>query len=245
MALVVKTSTVAPVAFPLACDPAVMAANPRPADRRDPWALAIYRETGDVAHPRAQLVVPPDACVATVRPLSPLERERAEAAAGERSVSDAAVWAEVAEVTRDHAAAGATGAADRALAAVSPEKRAAYRRHEGWMARHAQELTRAGLVSLSDLPHVTRGPTGYPVEALQAMDDPAPGSDLRWPPGLDSATVMFEVGQMVARVSTLGKAPRPSSDSPSGSPTTTPSGGNATARDSATDTCPATDPSHA
>jgi len=243
MALVVKTSTLQTVTLPLACDPSVVAANPRPEDSAARWPLALYLQTGDPRHPAGPLVVPPDACHVTLRPLSKREMLAAHAAAGERPEADAVVWADTVEQMAAARDAGKAAAAERVLASLTPEQRAAYKRHDELQVRIATELARAGLVKISDLPDLKRGARGYPVEDLQALDEPAQGSDLGWPPGLDSFQVLFEVAQHITRISTLGKALGPSSASESGSPTTTPSAGDATARDGAADTSPGPDPS--
>lgn len=241
MGIVVRASTLAPVRLPLACDPSVVAANPRPAS--GPWALALYHATSDHRHPAAQLVVPDDACWITVRPLSRRDLQEAIGAAGDRSAADAVAWHDLRQRVVDYRAEDARSAYDRAAADLTPEQRDAARRHDRWVLEHARALTRAALVSISDLPHLLRGPAGYPVDQLQALDAPGPDAVWAWPPGLDSDTVCQEVAGHVERLSTLGKALSRSCDSPSGGPTTTPTSGSATAPDAATATSPETDPS--
>ena len=250
MPLVVRTSTLQTVTLPLACDPAIIAANPQPQEPKEgeepkPWALAIFRRTSDPQHPAARLVVPEDACRVTLRPLSKRELMAAVAAAGERPEAVAVAWADVIDRISAEIDAGRTNAMDRAMLALTSAQREAFSRHDAWEVRHARELARASLVAISDLPDLKRGPTGFPIEQLVAMDDPAPGCDLSWPPGLDSTQLLMEVAQHVGRISTLGKGhrPEPSSASGCGAPTTTPSDGSVTARAGATDTCQGPDPS--
>lgn len=244
MALVVKTSTLQHVTLPLSCDPSVLAANPRPQDPAAPWALALFRATSDPLHPAARLVVPEDACRVTLRPLSKRELTAAHAAAGERPEADAVVWADVVDRIAAELDAGHSAPGDRVMSSLTASQREAYERHDALQLRTATELARASLVAVSDLPHLRRGATGFPVEELVALDNPAPGSDLTWPPGVDSVAVLMEVAQHVTRISSLGKAHGPSSASASGSRTSTRSGGDATARADATGTAPGPDQFH-
>ena len=75
-----------------------------------------------------------------------------------------------------------------AAAFVSAER--VLRRHEA--------IVRACCVSLSDLPQLVRGPDGYPVEQL-------------WSLLPDAESVIVGIAAHVEAVSTLGKAPAPSS----------------------------------
>lgn len=190
MGLVIATSTTTEQStLVLACDPAIVAANPAPdgyyeavvrhieraqaardagldppdAEGIPEYALDLYAET----HDPGCIVVPDDAARFTIRPLS----------------------------ARDLALAKA-----RSLASVAPADRAAF----GGLVE-AEELCAMGLVHMDGLPDVAPVAGRYPTDALWRIRRPAP------------AEVIMEIARHIRGISNLPKAVRaPSRGSPGG-----------------------------
>lgn len=206
----IKTTT-APVSLPLVCDPTMRAANPVAADGTDP--LELFNETGSAT----ELVIPAEASIAVLRPLTRILLDEAQEAARPPKKADMALFNRLVADIRARVEASkcepglneqqARDAAARAVDdASSDEDQAAIRRVNAYGLRLAIEQVRRALVSLSDVPDIKRSAAGFPVEEL--LTD------------LNGETVVRELARRVGQVSTLGK-PGPQS-SASGSGVTTP-----------------------
>ena len=228
MGLKIHSRAADPVDIVVPCDPAVRAANPIGADGEDP--LERYAETLDLD----TIVVPPDATRITIRVLREAETRLAQKRTGRMPERGRLIAVRqghaVAEAYR-LAAAGHAEASDAAIEAgvaytesLSDADHAAHGAYEAWIARSHIEAARLGVLSISDWPDLAPGPDGYPIERV--LDEVELG-------GISAATFVSQIASAIDGVSTLGKARRRSSTTPSGATTSGPTPGPASGADEA------------
>jgi hypothetical protein len=189
--LIIETSTTAERTLPLPIDPALIAANPVADDGSS--ALALFVRSGDAS----RLVVPSDAVMMTMRPLSRPELHDAARMAGEQDAggADALRRLEGGETLTD---------ADLGAAA----------RHTAWASRWLSEVARRALVRIDLIPAAARR-GAYPVEQLAAIvaRDHETGAVV-----FDGLEVIHAIGTIAIHLSSLGTSGKASSGGSSPTP---------------------------
>ena len=193
MPLIIETSTTAERTLPLPIDPALVASNPVADDGSS--ALALYARSGDAS----RLVVPSDAVMMTLRPLSRPELHDAARMAGEQDAGGAGAL---------HRLDDGQPMTDADLAAAA--------RHTAWASRWLSEVARRALVRIDLIPAVARR-GAYPVEQLVAIvaRDRETGAVV-----FDGLEVVHAIGTIAIHLSSLGTSGKASSGGSSPTPQT-------------------------